>query len=189
MRSDATAKKQQAASRKSNWNTSLESRHRARRRARNETLLPRVSVFRVQPWISVSPGDNPQAILGNLPFTIGSVTLPIPESVVPSNATGILVFAWTALSGKNPDPGTTTNTAFWHIASTSAGGVTNWFSLFIVGDPTGASITTNAQEFWLPMPADGTLTVTLHTNNLPSPTNKGEVEIHGYTTTPSADAP
>jgi hypothetical protein len=129
-------------------------------------------VSSVLPWISVSPESTPAAILGDLPFLAGSVTLPIPPSVVPETATGILVFAWTILSGYNPSSG------HWHIASTSAGGDTNWFSMLIAGQPV-SGVVCNSQAFWLPMPADGSLVVTLN-NDLPSPDNTGEVEIHGY---------
>jgi hypothetical protein len=131
-------------------------------------------MIRVPPWVPVQPSTNPAAILGNLPFAKGSVTLAIPESVVPCDATGILVFAWAVLSGENP------SRAYWHIASANADGSSGFFSLFVGGDPKGSSVTCNSQAFWLPPPVDGSLVVTLNLNDLPSGTNKGEVEIHGY---------
>ena len=84
------------------------------------------------------------------------------------------MFAWTILTGVNP------HAAYWHIASAVAGADANWFSLLIAGDPSGASVVCNSQAFWLPAPADGTLVVTLNAHDLPSPTNQGMVEIHGY---------
>ena len=128
----------------------------------------------VTPWISVEPGTNPDAVLGNLPFTQGAESFLIPVSVVPDDAAGILVFAGAALSGVNP------SIAWWHVAVPTGDGEQNWFSLLIAGDPTGQSVTVNSQTFWLPMPADRTLSVTLFVNDLPSPANQGTVEIHGY---------
>ena len=131
-------------------------------------------MHRTAPWIPVEPSTQPAAILGPLPFKRGSVTLPIPPSVVPANAGGIRVFAWAALNGKNP------TLAYWHVASPLPDGASDWFSLLVAGDPTARSVTCNSQAFWLPMPADGRLTVSLNVNDLPSPENDGEVEIHGY---------
>jgi hypothetical protein len=125
-------------------------------------------------WIPVEPNKNPAAILGPLPFRRGSVSLPIPASVVPATATEILVFAWAALSGKNPP------LAYWHMAAEVGPHRRDFFSLLVAGDPTGASVMCNSQAFWLPMPRDGNLIATLHAADLTSPTNKGEVEIHGY---------
>jgi hypothetical protein len=133
-----------------------------------------VCVYRVAPWISVEPNKTPAAILGPLPFKRGTVAFSIPQTVVPANAGGILVFAWAALSGKNAP------LAYWHFASKLADGSQNWFSLIISGDMAGQSVTSNSQAFWLPQPADGRLTVTLFANDLGSSTNRGEVEIHGY---------
>jgi len=132
-------------------------------------------------WIPVEPNKNPAAILGPLPFKRGSVTLSIPTSVVPATATGILVFAWAALSGKNPgNAGSTPPLAYWHVAAEVGPSRRDFFSLLVAGDPTGASVMCNSQAFWLPMPRDASLTVTLHAADLTSPTNNGEVEIHGY---------
>ena len=103
----------------------------------------------------------------------GTVTFAIPRTVVPDGATGILVFAWAALSGANP------SLAYWHFAASVGRGAQNWFSLLVAGDASGGT-TVNSQEFWLPAPADRTLSVTLYANDLPSPANQGEVEIHGY---------
>lgn len=128
----------------------------------------------VSPWIPVSPRDTPAALLGDLPFKVGSVTLAIPPSVVPADATGILVFAWAVLRGVNPDG------AYWHIASAAAGSPPDFFSLLVQGDPAGQSIVCNSQAFWLPMPASRSLHVTLAPHDLPSATNEGMVEIHGY---------
>ena len=133
-----------------------------------------VDVSGVTPWISVMPSMNPAAILGPLPFALGTVTLTIPSTVVPDDADGILVFAWSALSGVNAD------FAYWHFAVNVGEGAQNWFSLLVAGDPTGASASANSQAFWLPFPADRTLYVTLFVNALTSPSNRGEVEIHGY---------
>jgi len=126
------------------------------------------------PWISVEPNTNPRAILGKLPFVQGRATFAIPASVVPDGATGILVFAWASLTGINP------SFAFWHFGVSVGADAQNWFSLIIAGDPSGNSVTVNSQAFWLPFPADRTLSVTLFANDLPSATNQGEVEIHGY---------
>ncbi len=128
----------------------------------------------VLPWVPVEPATNSAAILGSLPFARGSVSFSIPTSVVPIGAQGILVFSWAALSGVNP------SLAYWHFASSLAGGQANWFSLLVAGDPTGRSVTCNSQAFWLPMPASRQLVVTLNLNDLPSASNRGEVEIHGY---------
>lgn len=128
----------------------------------------------VAPWISVEPSTNPDALLGNLPLTQGTVTFAIPQSVVPDGATGILVFAWASLSGVNP------SVAWWHVGVPVNATAQNWFSLLIAGDPKGTSVTVNSQAFWLPMPANRSLSVTLFVNDLPSPTNEGTVEIHGY---------
>lgn len=111
---------------------------------------------------------------------MGSVALPIPASVVPATAAGILVFAWAALSGKNA------SLAYWHFASETTDGRHDFFSLLVAGDPTGASVMCNSQAFWLPMPRDSTLTVTLHAADLLSATNRGEVEIHGYSPGPTS---
>jgi hypothetical protein len=131
-------------------------------------------VYRVAPWISVEPNKTPAAILGPLPFKRETVALAIPRTVVPANAGGILIFAWVGLSGKNAP------FAYWHFASTLADGSQNWFSMLIAGDTTGQSVTSNSQAFWLPQPADGKLIVTLFANDLTSPSNGGQVEIHGY---------
>ena len=86
----------------------------------------------------------------------------------------ILVFAGAALSGVNP------SIAWWHVAVPVSDSEQNWFSLLIAGDPAGNSVTVNSQSFWLPMPTDRTLSVTLFVNDLPSLANQGTVEIHGY---------
>jgi hypothetical protein len=133
------------------------------------------------PWIPVEPNKNPAAILGPLPFRRGSVTLPIPSKVVPATATGILVFAWAALAGKNA------GLAYWHMAVEVGPNRHNFFSLLVAGDPTGSSVMCNSQAFWLPMPRTASLIVTLHGADLMSSSNKGEVEIHGYS--PGASGP
>lgn len=102
------------------------------------------------------------------------MTLPIPESVVPQGATGILVFAWAILRGVNPNP------AYSHVAVAISEWETNGFSLLIAGNPTDAGVVCNSQAFWLPAPIDGKLVVTLNANDLPSPSNQGELEIHGF---------
>jgi hypothetical protein len=126
------------------------------------------------PWIAVEPSSNPAALLGHLPFSQGTATFSIPESVVPDGATGILVFTCAQLSGANPAD------AWWHVGVNVGTGAPNWFALQISGDPSGSSITVNSQAFWLPMPADRTVWATLFKNDLPSPSNVGAVEIHGY---------
>lgn len=128
----------------------------------------------VTPWVPVEPSSVPAAILGRLPLAQGSVSYAIPASVVPDGATGILVFAWAALSGINP------GSAYWHVGVDAGGGTRNWFSLLIAGDPSGTSVNSQSQAFWLPFPADRAVTVTLFANDLPSPSNAGEVEVHGY---------
>lgn len=45
----------------------------------------------IRPWVSVERNTNKRARLGDLPKTVGSVIYPIPTSVVPSGAEGILV--------------------------------------------------------------------------------------------------
>ena len=85
-----------------------------------------------------------------------------------------VVFAWAALSGKNAP------LAYWHFSTLLADGSRNWFSLLVAGDPSGQSVTSNSQAFWLPAPVDGKLTVTLFASDLASASNHGEVEIHGY---------
>jgi len=126
-------------------------------------------------WVSVYPTDNPAAILGKLPMRPGTVTFPIPTSVVPSDATGILVFAWCAITGKNVGAG------YWHMAVNIPDGAQNFFSLMVVGSAGAESATVfNSQAFWLPMPTDGALSVTLAGAKFPDPGNGGEVEIHGF---------
>lgn len=127
----------------------------------------------VTPWIAVEPSTNPDAILGVVPFTSASVTFHVPTAVVPPDATGILVFIWAKLAGDNASP------AYWHASVNVDGGGQNWFSMFIAADAVGGT-TVNSQEFWLPAPTDGLLTVSLHLNELTSPLNQGQVEIHGY---------
>ena len=128
----------------------------------------------VAPWRSVEPSENGEAILGSLPFAQSTVAYTIPSTVVPDGATGILVFAWAALTGVNAA------VAWWHFAVNVGGGSQNWFSMLVAGDPDGGTTAGNSQAFWLPFPFDRTLYVTLAANNLMSPANVGTVEIHGY---------
>ena len=129
----------------------------------------------IAPWISVEPANQPAAILGKLPFAQGSVAYEIPTCVVPSTATGILVFAWYAVAGPVAAPG------YWHFAVNVGGGAQNWFSLLIAGGNTTQEMTPcNSQAFWLPMPIDGLLTVTFFHGVLDPDSGEGEVEIHGY---------
>ncbi|HEX6314536.1 MAG TPA: hypothetical protein VFZ73_06730 [Gemmatimonadaceae bacterium] len=93
---------------------------------------------------------------------------------MPDYATGVLVFAWTALAGVNP------GRAWWHFAVNVSGGSPNWFSMLVAGDPTGASVNSSSQAFWLPFPSDRQLVVSLFANDLPSGMNQGGVEIHGF---------
>ena len=127
----------------------------------------------VAPWIAVEPSTNSNAILGSVPFTMASVTFNVPANVVPQDATGILVFIWAKLAGANA------SAAYWHTAVNVGGGRQNWFSMVVAADAAG-NTTVNSQEFWLPAPTDGLLTVSLHLNELTSPLNQGQVEIHGY---------
>jgi hypothetical protein len=77
------------------------------------------SMAGIEPWVSVEPSSNSAAILGPLPFVPGSVTYDIPTSVVPTSATGILVFAWYAIAGEISQPG------WWHFAVSLEGGAQN----------------------------------------------------------------
>jgi hypothetical protein len=129
----------------------------------------------ITPWISVEPNDVPGAILGALPMATGSITFQIPTSVVPSDATGMLVLTWVATSGANPGG------SFWHFTVNPKIGSRNWFSMLVVGNPTPTdTVSYNSQAFWLPMPADGALEVTLMGAPLTGGMNNGQVEIHGY---------
>jgi hypothetical protein len=132
--------------------------------------------YALAPWVSVSPGAIPEAILGNLPFKKGTVIFDIPETVVPKNANGILVFVWVSTTGKNDGP------AYWHMEVNIGEGKTNWFSLLCYPkSPIQKKANSyNSQSFWLPMPVDQKLSVTLYKNDLPGKNNAGEVEIHGY---------
>jgi hypothetical protein len=128
----------------------------------------------VEPWIPVEPSDNPAAILGPLPFEPRTVTYPIPPSVVPPEATGILVFAWCAVSGP-------IETGWWHIGVNTGEGLNDWFSLLIGTAAPGREVAVcNSQVFWLPMPVDGAVEVTFYRGVLPPGGCAGEVEIHGY---------
>ena len=137
---------------------------------------------RVASWISVEPSANPAAILGPLPFVGGEKVYPLPASVVPPNAEGILIFAWAALAGVNTSlTGGKAPLAYWHFASALPDGSHNWFSLIVAGNSVaGGGVQCNSQAFWLPMPRDRCLRVTLTGGPLSSPVNQGEVEIHGY---------
>ncbi len=107
----------------------------------------------------------------------GTVRYPVPPALRAAGATGLLVFAWCALEGVNAAMG------YWHMAVQAAPDVQNWFSLIGVGAKQDAAAAFNSQAFWLPMPIDGALTVTLVTpvgDGFSSPRNKGQVEIHGY---------
>jgi len=129
----------------------------------------------IAPWVSVEPTTRPAAILGDLPLTQTSVVYPIPDRVVPSTATGILVFAWYAAAGPIPKPG------WWHFAVNVGDGKQNWFSLLIAGVNPAVEVTPcNSQAFWLPMPVDCRLTVTFFNGELLPGTCEGGVEIHGY---------
>jgi hypothetical protein len=143
-------------------------------------LAGRMSV--ITPWTSVYPADTPAAILGNLPMKQGTVSFAVPTSVVPADAAGILVFAWCAITGSNPGMG------YWHVSVNLSGGGANFFSMIVVGAPHGERPTLfNSQAFWLPMPSDGNVNVTLAGADFPGPGNEGEVEIHGYL--PAAASP
>ena len=131
---------------------------------------------RITPWVSVEPLRDPRAILGPLPMVPGVMTtLVIPSSVVPAHAAGILVFVWAAIAGVNVG-----GVSFWHLAVNVALRRQNFFSLLVAGHTAPAAACVNSQAFWLPMPGDGTLQVTLFGAALPSSLNHGEVEIHGF---------
>ena len=128
----------------------------------------------ITPWVAVYPAENSAAILGNLPMTMGTASYALPTSVVPPDAAGILVFAWCAITGNNPGAG------YWHVSVNVAGGGQNFFSLMVVGSLyTERPVIFNSQAFWLPMPSDGNVYVTLGGANFPG-NNAGQVEIHGY---------
>ena len=128
-------------------------------------------MFRVAPWIPVEPNKIGAAILGKLPLTPGAKAFKVPSTVVPLGSGGILIFAWARLSGPNP-------LAYWHVGTRLANGTENWFSLLVAGDGSGSAVC-NSQAFWLPMPADGNVVVSLHATK-PLSNCDGEVEIHGY---------
>ena len=131
---------------------------------------------RITPWVSVEPLRTPRAILGPLPMVPGTTnTFALPSSVVPASATGILVFAWASIAGVNVG-----GVSFWHVAVKVASGTLNFFSLLVEGSAQAGGSCVNSQAFWLPMPLDGKLQVTLFGAALPSSQNHGEVEIHGY---------
>ena len=145
-------------------------------------------MHRIAPWIPFEPTTSNGGILGSLPLNPGSVSFPIPSSVVPSGAGGVLVFAWARLSGVNP------KIAYWHVGASVASGTQDWFSLLVASDPANQTFVCNSQAFWLPMPEDGRLTVTLLVPE-PRPIKRpgeaeiqgyGEVEIHGYYPGPPA---
>lgn len=126
-----------------------------------------------RPWTPLQP----VIILGDLPMKAGTVTYALPTELREAGATGLLVFAWCALVGGNRVSG------YWHVAAEVAPGVPNFFSLMGVGgaDPTGTAF--NSQAFWLPMPVDGALSVTLAVSagdGFPSVANRGMVEVHGF---------
>ena len=131
---------------------------------------------RITPWVSVEPLREPRAILGPLPMVSGATsTFAIPSSVVPARASGILVFAWASIAGVNAG-----GVSFWHMAVKVVSGRQNFFSLLVEGSAQAGASCVNSQAFWLPMPLDAQLHVTLFGAALPSRQNQGEVEIHGY---------
>ncbi len=145
-------------------------------------------MYRIAPWVPFEPTSSNGGILGSLPLNPGSASFPIPGSVVPSGAGGILVFAWARLLGLNP------KVAYWHVGASVAGSGPNWFSLLVASDPANRTLVCNSQAFWLPAPDDGQLTVTLFVPE-PRPNKRpgeaeiqgyGEVEIHGYYPGPPA---
>ena len=127
-------------------------------------------MFRVAPWIPVEPSKVGAAILGKLPLKPGTKVMPVPSTVVPAGAGGILMFAWARFAGPNPP------FAYWHVGARLADGTENWFSLLVTSD--GGTVC-NSQVFWLPMPADGNIVVRLYAA-APLSNCDGEVEIHGY---------
>ena len=125
------------------------------------------------PWIAVQPRQHPAAILGNMPMRSGVThRFKIPVNVVPSGATGILVFAWVGVSAA------AAGVYFWHVAVGIPGGSNDFFSLLVRCSSGGSA--TNSQAFWLPMPSDRFVHATLFGADLPDAENAGEVEIHGY---------
>ena len=131
------------------------------------------SLNSIDPWISVHPTKQPGAILGKLPLQSGVTNrFKIPVSVVPSGATGILVFAWCGVTAARP------GVCYWHVGVGVPGGDNDFFSL-LVSCSSGVSAT-NSQAFWLPMPADRLVHATMSGSAVPDATSDGEVEIHGY---------
>ena len=127
----------------------------------------------VTPWVPIGQ----VAVLGNLPMTQETVRYLAPASLRAAGATGLLVFAWCALEGVNAAMG------YWHTSVQVAPGVQNWFSLIGVGSKQESAAAFNSQAFWLPMPIDGVIAVTLVTpvgDGFSSTRNKGQVEVHGY---------
>jgi hypothetical protein len=117
------------------------------------------------------------AVLGDLPMAQGTVRYAVPTSLRAAGASGLLVFAWCSLEGVNPAMG------YWHMTSQVAPDVQNWFSLIGVGSQQAGNTAFNSQAFWLPMPVDGMIAVSLVTpvgDGFTSPRNRGQVEIHGY---------
>ena len=132
----------------------------------------------IEPWIAVQPLKQPAAILGKLPMKPGVThRLKIPVSVVPSGATGVLVFAWVGVTAP------TTGVCFWHVGVGVPGGTTDFFSLLVSVSSGGSA--TNSQVFWLPMPADRIVHATMFGAAAPDATSVGDVEIHGYYPGPS----
>lgn len=127
-------------------------------------------MFRVAPWIPVEPSRIGAAILGKLPLKPGAKLFTVPQSVVPANAGGMLMFAWARFAGPIPP------FAYWHVGSRLADGTENWFSLLVTSN--GGTVC-NSQAFWLPMPDDGNIVVRLYAS-APLANCDGEVEIHGY---------
>jgi len=127
-------------------------------------------VVRIAPWISIEPSKVRAAILGKLPLKPGAKVFPVPQSVVPADAGGILLFAWAQFAGTNPA------FAYWHVGTHLPDGTENWFSLLVAS---AGDTVCNSQAFWLPMPADGNVVVRLYAT-APLASCDGEVEIHGY---------
>ena len=136
----------------------------------------------VDPWVPVDPSTIKAAALGPLPIVPVAVTTPttivysIPTDVVPANATGILVFAYYIFSGQTGTP------ARWQFSVNAANGKQNWFKMMLGSLTWTDSVAfCNSQSFWLPMPTDGNLTVTLAAGASISMNDiSSGVEIHGY---------
>ena len=121
----------------------------------------------VGPWIAVQPREKPAAILGKLPMKAGVMhRFKIPGTIVPSTATGILVFAWVGHQRRSRRR---------LVLARRRWRSRGWRELLL---PPGGLLVrrraTNSQAFWLPMPADRIVQATLSGADLPGATNRAK---------------